>query len=178
MRSDPYSRRFAAACIAALALASVVPGLHAQTAAKAIRVGVLLSGSETQWGPLEQALVGGLRERGYVEGDNLVVVRRYGELQSTRIRSSAAELAALRMDVIVTSCTTTTRVAAGAAPDTPIVVGSIPDPVGAGLVASFARPGGNITGAAGSASNCFPSAWRCCAPCCRRVLAPGRASRY
>jgi len=121
-------------------------GVHAQTNAKPIRVGVLLSGSEAQWAPFENALVEGLRDRGYVEGRNLTLVRRYGELQGARIRSSAAELATMHVDAIVTSCTTTTRAAASAAADTPVVIASIADPVVAGLVTSLARPGGNITG--------------------------------
>ena len=125
------------------------PGIHAQASAKTIRIGVLLSGSESEWAPLERALVGGLEERGYIEGSNLVLIRRYGELQGARIRSSAAELAAMHVDAIVTSCTTTTRAAASAAPGTPIVMGSLPDPVGAGLATSLDRPGGYITGRGG-----------------------------
>lgn len=129
-------------------LCLALPSAWGQTTAKPIRVGVLLSGSQAQWLPFEQALVDGLRDRGYVEGTNLTLVRRYGELQGARIRASAAELASMQVDTIVTSCTTTTRAAAGAAPGTPLVMASIADPVGAGLVASLARPGGHITGRA------------------------------
>ena len=107
----------------------VISGAQAQTAGKPIRVGVLLSGSQAQWSPFENALVEGLRDRGYVEGKNLTLVRRYGELQEARIRSSAAELATMQVDAIVTSCTTTTRVAASAATGTPVVMASIADPV-------------------------------------------------
>ena len=118
----------------------------AQDSGKPIRIGVLLSGSSTQWSPFDEALSQGLRERGYEEGKNLVIVRRYGELSGDRIRGGAAELGSMKLDSIITSCTVTTRSAAAAAPSTPIVVASIGDPVLAGLVTSLARPGGNITG--------------------------------
>jgi putative ABC transport system substrate-binding protein len=137
-------------------LCLAVPDGYAQATGKAIRVGVLLSGSEAQWSPFENALVEGLRDRGYVEGRNLTLVRRYGELQGARIRSSAAELATMHVDAIVTSCTTTTRVAASAAADTPVVMASIADPVLAGLVTSLARPGGNITGRASMSMELLP----------------------
>ena len=127
-------------------LALVAAGAIAQDAARPMRVGVLLSGSSTQWSPFDDALVEGLRERGYVEGKNLVVVRRYGELSTDRIRNSAAELATMRLDTVVTSCTATTRSVAEAAPAMPIVIASIGDPVLAGLVPSLAHPGGNVTG--------------------------------
>ena len=75
-----------------------------------------------------------------------IVVLRYGELQSTRIRGAAAELASMRLDAIVTSCTGTTRAAVSAAGSTPVVFASLGDPVLAGLVPSLGRPGGNVTG--------------------------------
>ena len=128
----------------------------AQDSAKPIRIGVLLSGSSTQWSPFDEALAQGLRERGYVEGRNVVIVRRYGELNGERIRSGAEELASMKLDSIVTSCTATTRSAATAAPTTPIVVASIGDPVLAGLVTSLARPGGNITGRASLSLEIIP----------------------
>jgi ABC-type uncharacterized transport system substrate-binding protein len=135
-----------------LVLLAAIPLANAQDAAKTLRVGVLLSGSSTQWSTFEDALVDGLRERGYVEGKNLVIVRRYGELNGTRIRNSAADLATMQLDSIVTSCTGTTRSAASAAPTTPIIMAALGDPVAAGLVASLAHPGGNITGRASSST--------------------------
>ena len=139
-----------------LSLCLAQPLARAQTSSKPIRVGVLLSGSQAEWAPYEAALVDGLRDRGYVEGRNLTLLRRYGDLQGARIRSSAADLASLQVNVIVTSCTTTTRVAASAAPETPVVMASIPDPVLAGLVSSLARPGGKITGRASMALELLP----------------------
>jgi putative tryptophan/tyrosine transport system substrate-binding protein len=113
---------------------------------KGIRVGVLLSGSPSQWSFVDNALVTGLREHGYVEGKNLTLVRRYGELQGDRIQAHAADLSAMKLDAIVTSCSATTRRAKAAAGDTPIVMGAVADPVGLGLVVSLARPGTNVTG--------------------------------
>lgn len=130
----------------AIALSASVGMAHAQDSVKPIRIGVLLSGSSTQWSPFNEALAQGLRDRGYVEGKNIVIVRRYGELNGDRIKSGAEELASMKLDTIITSCTATTRSAAAAAPATPIVIASIGDPVLAGLVTSLARPGGNITG--------------------------------
>ncbi len=156
MRNSLNFRRLALPGFVSMFLCLAWAGLHAQTAIKPIRVGVLLSGSQTQWEPLQRALLDGLREQGYVEGTNLVVVRRYGELQSERILSSATELASMNVDAIVTSCTTTTRMAATAAATTPIVMGSITDPVRAGLVSSFARPGGHITGRGGLGLEMLP----------------------
>lgn len=131
----------------ALLLVAAIPSAAAQDA-KPMRIGLLLSGSSTQWSPFDDSLVEGLRERGYVEGRNLVVVRRYGELNGERIRSGAADLGAMQLDSIVTSCTATTRSAMNAAPGTPIIIAAMSDPVSAGFVASFAHPGGNITGRA------------------------------
>ena len=99
------------------------PCALAQNSTKPIRVGVLLSGSQEQWSTFEQSLVNGLRERGYTEGRNLTLVRRYGNLQGTQIRGAAAELAALQVDAIVTSCTGTTRAVASAASRTPVEIG-------------------------------------------------------
>lgn len=157
MEHPPKTRRTALVNTALLLLAGLAwPAARAQTTAKPIRIGLLLSGSPAQWAPMEQALLNGLRERGYVEGSNLAVFRRYGELQVDRIRSGAVELSTLHLDAIFTSCTTTTRMAAQASPHTPIVMGSVPDPVGAGLVASFAQPGGNITGRGGLGLELLP----------------------
>jgi len=137
--------RTAIAWLVGLSLSCIA---HAAEPDKTMRIGVLLSGSSTQWSTFEDALVDGLRERGYVEGRNLVIVRRYGELQEERIRNSAADLGTMKLDTIVTSCTATTRSAAELAPRTPIVMAALADPVAAGLVQSLAHPGGNITGRA------------------------------
>src|SRR4051812_24635134 len=87
-----------------------------------------------------------LRELGHVEGENLTVEYRWAEGQDHRLPELAAELARLRPDVIVTTGTPGTLAAKRASKTIPIVFASSADPVGGGLVASFARPGGNATG--------------------------------
>jgi len=119
MRSCLNFRRLALPGIVSVFLCLAWAGLARATAIKPIRVGVLLSGSQTQWEPLQRALLDGLREQGYVEGANLVVVRRYGELQSGRILSSATELASMNVRRDRHQLHDTTRMAATAAATTP-----------------------------------------------------------
>jgi putative ABC transport system substrate-binding protein len=88
----------------------------------------------------------GLRDLGYVEGQNLVIVYRGAEGQDERLPALAAELARLPVEVIVAVGTAATRAAQHATRTIPIVMTGTPDPVGQGLVTSLARPGGNITG--------------------------------
>jgi putative ABC transport system substrate-binding protein len=95
---------------------------------------------------LQTILLDRLRELGWIEGRNLVVDMRYAGGQSDPLPAIAAELIALRPDVIITTGTTATRALRDATSSIPIVVAGAGDPVGSGLVASLARPGGNITG--------------------------------
>jgi putative ABC transport system substrate-binding protein len=88
----------------------------------------------------------GLRELGYVEGQNLVMEYRGAEGQDERLPDLAAKLARLQVEVIVAVGTAATHAAQHATHTIPIVMMGTPDPVGQGLVASLARPGGNITG--------------------------------
>lgn len=87
-----------------------------------------------------------LRELGYVEGRNLVIERRYDEGKYERLPALTAELVRLKVDVIVASTTPRAQAALRATREIPIVMLAVVDPVGAGLVASLARPGGNVTG--------------------------------
>jgi putative ABC transport system substrate-binding protein len=87
-----------------------------------------------------------MRELGYVEGKNIVIESRYAEGKQDRVAALAAELVRLKVDVIVTGGTTATRAAKEATVTIPIVMTQDSDPVGSGVVASLARPGGNITG--------------------------------
>ncbi|MBA3390599.1 MAG: ABC transporter substrate-binding protein [Rubrobacter sp.] len=93
------------------------------------------------------ALRQGLNEHGYVEGENIVLEQRYADGQVDRLPELAAELVRLNVDVIVTTATGI-RAAKEATVTLPIVMANVPDPVGQGLIASLARPGGNITGLA------------------------------
>ncbi len=90
----------------------------------------------------------GMRERGYVEGRNLVIDARDGRGDAARLGAEAAALAASGVEVIVTQGSGPTAVAKQATSRVPIIFGAAGDPVGRGLVASLARPGGNVTGRA------------------------------
>ena len=97
-------------------------------------------------GEREEAFRQGLRELGYVEGQNIVIEWRFAQGKSDQVPRNAAELVRLKVDVIVTGGSTDTRAAKVATSTIPIVMTNESDPVGTGLVASLARPGGNITG--------------------------------
>jgi putative tryptophan/tyrosine transport system substrate-binding protein len=93
-----------------------------------------------------EALLDGLRERGYHEGRNLVFERRFSEGNAERFPEFAAELVRLRVDLIIVTTTPAALAAKHATQTIPIVIPTAIDPVEAGLVASLARPGGNLTG--------------------------------
>ena len=88
----------------------------------------------------------GLRELGYVEGKNLVIELRSADNRSDRLPELAAELVRLKVDVIVTSASSSTKAALNATSTIPIVMVNVTDPVGNGFVAGLGRPGGNVTG--------------------------------
>ena len=92
------------------------------------------------------AFLRGLRESGYVEGENVSIEYRWGEGRNERFAEIAAEFVRRKVDVIVTSATAAVVVAKHATSVIPIVFAAAGDPVGTGLVARLARPGGNITG--------------------------------
>jgi ABC-type uncharacterized transport system substrate-binding protein len=114
--------------------------------AKIYRVGILNQGSPpapgSQPGPFARAL----RDLGYIEGRNIVIDRRWAEGLNERYSSLAAELVALKPDVIVADTTPAIIAAKRATATIPIVMVTPADPVGSGLVESLARPGGNVTG--------------------------------
>jgi putative ABC transport system substrate-binding protein len=94
----------------------------------------------------EEAFFARLRELGYVEGQNLVTEHRYSEGRAERFPEFAAELVRLKVDLIMVSTTPAALAVKSATKTIPIVFPTAIDPVGAGVVASLARPGGNITG--------------------------------
>jgi putative ABC transport system substrate-binding protein len=110
---------------------------------KPARVGVLVVEFS---GPTTDALRQGLREQGYVEGDNLVLEPRASQGRGENIPQLVDELVRLPVDVIVTTGVAHTRPAKQATSTIPIVMALSSDPVGAGLIASLAHPGGNVTG--------------------------------
>ena len=121
----------------------------AQPSGSVRRVGFLWIGT-ADGGPSPSlaAFREGMRERGYVEGKNLVIDVRDGRGDASRLGAQAASLVASGIEVIVTQGGGPTAVAKQASSRVPIVFGAAADPVGRGLVASLARPGGNVTGRA------------------------------
>jgi putative ABC transport system substrate-binding protein len=117
---------------------------QAQQAKKVPRVGVLRPGSPPD--PYVDAFRQGLRDLGYVEGKNIAIEYRWAEGRSARLPLLAAELVHLKVDVIMTQGEVATRVVKEATSTIPIVMATSGDPVGAGLIASLAHPGGNVTG--------------------------------
>jgi len=122
------------------------PLAEAQQTKKIPRIGFLGGGSSSTHKVTLDAFHQGLRELGYIEGQNIAIEYRYAEGKAERFADLAAELVRLRLDVIVTSGTQVTLAVKQASSTIPIVVGGAGDLVGAGLVASLARPGGNVTG--------------------------------
>jgi putative ABC transport system substrate-binding protein len=121
------------------------PGVaRAQQAGKVHRIGFLsLQSGLTS---TTEAFRQGLRELGYVEGRNLIIEYRWAAQKEERLPELAAELVRLKVEVIVTAAAPTIEAARRATSTIPIVMAAVADPVGSGLVASLARPGGNITG--------------------------------
>jgi ABC-type uncharacterized transport system substrate-binding protein len=122
--------------------------IRAERASKVARIGFLATGgldSADQQVTLD-GFRQGLRERGYVEGQNIVIEYRAADGKIERFPGLATELVGLNLDLIVAGNTPAARAAKNATATIPIVVPVMGDPVGDGLVASLARPGGNITG--------------------------------
>ena len=113
-----------------------------------IRIGLIEYGNSELSRSNMRLLLDGLRERGYVEGKNLVFVRRHAEGRNERMPEIADELLALKLDLIVTTCTPSTRLMHSRTHSIPLIMASVSDPVGQKLIANYARPGGNITGLA------------------------------
>jgi putative tryptophan/tyrosine transport system substrate-binding protein len=109
-------------------------------------IGFLGSSSPGPFAPFVAAFQRGLSESGYVEGQNLTIEYRWAENSYDRLPALAAELAGRKVDLIVTGGTPAALAAKSATPTIPIVFSGVGDPVAVGLVASLARPGGNITG--------------------------------
>jgi putative ABC transport system substrate-binding protein len=117
----------------------------AQQPTKVPRIG-FITGSPSVFPGRIEAFREGLRELGYVEGTNIAIEYRYGEGRRDRLPALAAELVRLKVDIIVSGGPTITGFLKEATTTIPIVMGFDTDPVGNGLVANLARPGGNITG--------------------------------
>jgi putative ABC transport system substrate-binding protein len=119
---------------------------EAQQPAKIPHIGFIVAGSRSSSQSNLDAFRQGLRDLGYVEGKNIVIEYHYAEGRDERLRDFADDLVHLKVDIIVTASTVAARVAKQLTGTIPIVMTGTGDPVATGLVASLARPGGNVTG--------------------------------
>jgi putative ABC transport system substrate-binding protein len=121
-------------------------GAEAQSAPNVYRIGFLGTASASTHTTRVEALRAGLRDLGYVEGKNIVIEYRWAEGKYDRLPVLAAELVRLKVDVLITAGTPGISAAKQATTTIPIVMAGSGDAVATGLVASLARPGGNVTG--------------------------------
>jgi putative ABC transport system substrate-binding protein len=141
-------RREFIAGLGGAAAAWTLPARAQQPAGKVRRIGWLGSGSPSSHARFIEAFRRGLRERGWVEGQNIKISYRFAEGRYDRVPALAAELVGLKVDLIFAAPTAAAVAAKNATATIPIVFAAVGDPVGLGLVASLARPGGNVTGLA------------------------------
>jgi putative ABC transport system substrate-binding protein len=130
----------------ALGLLAAPLDVGAQPAGKVWRIGLLWFTFPSVSAPFFEALRQGMRERGYIEGQNVAFEQRWAERRPERYPELAAELVSIKVDVIVAGNLESSLAAKQATSTIPIILTAGGDPVRAGLVASLARPGGNITG--------------------------------
>jgi ABC-type uncharacterized transport system substrate-binding protein len=119
---------------------------RAQPSEKVYRVGQLSGGTAASRTPLLANFMSGMRDLGYVEGQNLAIEHRYAEGRFERLPGLVRELLAWNPDVLFVSTTPASLAAKAATSIVPIVMVSVVDPQGVGLIANLSRPGGNITG--------------------------------
>jgi putative ABC transport system substrate-binding protein len=134
--------------IAALGAGVVVAPFasFAQQPAKNYRIGYLDAGSSTARAQRVEYIRSGLRELGYLDGKNILIESRWANGKYDQLPALAAELVRTKVDIIVTSGTPCTMAAKQVTATIPIVMASVGDPLGTGLVTSLARPTGNVTG--------------------------------
>ena len=130
--------------IFAVVILAFVHPAEAQQPKKAPRIGYLDTGSRSS--AVFEAFQQGLRDLGYIEGQNITIERRSTEGMAERLPNLAAELVQLKVDIIVVGGSPATQAAKNATKTIPIVMTNVTDPVGIGLVASLAHPGENVTG--------------------------------
>jgi putative ABC transport system substrate-binding protein len=144
-REKDMKRKITVVILCAMVFA-LCSSAEAQQPTKISRIGFLSATSPSTISARTAAFRQGLRELGYVEGDNIFIEFRYAEGKVDRLPALAAELVRLKVDAIVTAGPTITRPVKEATSTIPIVMTFDDDPVGSGFAASLARPGGNITG--------------------------------
>jgi putative ABC transport system substrate-binding protein len=119
---------------------------RAQQPTKIARIGILGLASAAGAAPYVDAVRSGLRDLGYIEGKNLIIEYRFGDGKYDRLSELADQLVHLNVDILVTFAAPGTQAAKSATVTIPIVMAVTADAVGTGLIASLARPGGNVTG--------------------------------
>ena len=124
---------------------------QAQQSGKTYRIGFVEAGAPSANQHFLDAFKRGLRELGYVEGQNITIEERWAEGRNERFPALLAELVRLKVDLIVSWGTQGVTAAKNATETIPIVMIAVRDPVGTGLIASLVRPGGNVTGVSGYA---------------------------
>jgi putative ABC transport system substrate-binding protein len=145
-KSKIQNRKWAGLFAIVVALMVCGARTEAQPARKVPRIGFLTTGFPASITHLLEGFKQGLRDLGYVEGQNILLELRYGEAKTERLAALAAELVCLKVDVIVAIPNPAVEAVRQATQTIPIVMPIGSDPVGIGFVASLARPGGNITG--------------------------------
>jgi len=136
----------------AVAFALCATVAHAQQAGKIFRIGYLDPSTASGSAVLVKAFLQELSKLGWIEGKNFIIEYRFAEHKIERLPELAADLVRLKVDLIVVAATPSVLAAKSATTTIPIVMAAVSDPVGAGLVASLARPGGNVTGFTGLAT--------------------------
>jgi len=133
-------------CLLTTALLSIAPSVEAQQPGKVPRIGFLDQSTASGMAGLLEAFRQELSKLGWIEGKNLTIEYRFAEQKNERLPELAADLARLKVDLIVVTGTAPALAAKRATSTIPIVMTVASDPVGSGLVANLARPGGNVTG--------------------------------
>ena len=147
--------------LSVIAFVLVVTGAvaQAQQPKKVPRIGFLVPGSSVNYSVRIEAFRQGLRDLGYVEGENIVIEGRWAEGSAERLPHLIAELIRLKVDVMVVGSAAGALAAKNAGITTPVVFAAVTDPLGYGIIASLARPGGNITGVALGVGEGFSGKW-------------------
>jgi putative ABC transport system substrate-binding protein len=138
-------KQFLLLILTTLFLATVNP-THAQQTGKVPRIGFLDNSTASSMAVLLEAFRQELSKLGWIEGKNITIEYRFAEQKNERLPELAADLVRLKVDLIVVSGPPAALAAKSATTTIPIVMTNASDPVGAGLIAGLARPGGNVTG--------------------------------
>jgi len=145
-KSKIQNRKWAGVFAIVVVLTVCGARIEAQQPKKIPRIGFLMPSTADAQSNRTDAFRKRLRELGYVEGQNISIEYRYAEGKPSRLPELVAELVRLKVDAIIAGTNTIARTAAAATKTIPIIMASGSDPVATGLVASLARPGGNVTG--------------------------------